>query len=101
MVRISSRSPSSVRSETSAAASAAGLEVEIGEGRLALPQDAADARMRVLNVEDRVILALLDHLGEVEVERRVVLAHQHDEADGVRANLIHDFAKSHEVPRPL
>ena len=53
--------------------------------------------MRVLHVEYRVILALLNRLGEVKIERRVVLAHQHHEPDSVRANLIHHFTKRHEL----
>ena len=91
---MSSRSPSSVSSEKSASASAAGIEIKIGKHRLALPQHAAGAGMGVLHVEDRIVLALLDHLGEIEIERRVVLAQQHDEAHGVGADFIHDFAQA-------
>ena len=74
-------------------------EIEIGEHRLSLPQDATDARMSVLNVEDRIVLALLDHFRQIEIERGVVLAHQHDEADGVGANLVDDLAQASRSPR--
>ncbi len=57
--------------------------------------------MGILDVEDRIVLALLDDFGEVEIERRVVLAHQHDEPDGVDADLVHDFAQGDEVPGAL
>ena len=77
------------------------IEVEVRKGRLALSQNAADSGVGVLNVKDRVVLALLDHFREVEVDRSVVPAHQHDEADGVRADFVHDFPEGHEVSGSL
>ena len=46
--------------------------------------------MRVLHVEDRIVLRLLSHLREIEVERLLVFPIEHHEADGVAANLIDD-----------
>ena len=55
----------------------------------------------VLDVEHRIVVRLLDHLGEVEVEHGVVLAVQHHEADGVLADLIDHFAQGDEVAGAL
>ena len=52
----------------------------------------------VLDVEHRIVARLLDHLGEVEIEHRVVLAVEHHEADGVAADLVHHLAQRDEVP---
>ena len=52
--------------------------------------------MGVLDVEHRVVLGLLHRLVEVEVERRVVLAGQHDEAGHVGADLDHQVAERDE-----
>src|SRR5271155_4240112 len=46
-----------------------GGEVKVGKGRVPLSQDASDARMRVLDIENRIVLALLNHFRQVEVER--------------------------------
>ena len=54
----------------------------------------ADPSMGVLDVEDRVVLRLLGDLGEIEIERRVVLARQHDEADHVLADLVDHVAQA-------
>ena len=59
------------------------------------------ARRGVLHVEDRIVLRLLRHLGEVEVERRVVLAVEHHEADRVAADLLDHLAQRDELARPL
>ena len=61
----------------------------------------ADAGMGVLDVEDRVVLRLLRHLGEVEVERRVVLAGQHDEADDVAPDLVDHVAERDDAAGAL
>ena len=98
-MRINPRSPSSVKSERSASAERLRSQIKVGKYGLALPQNAAGAGVRVLHVEYRVVLALLDHLREVEIERRVVLAHQHHESDSVCANLVNDFTKGHELAR--
>ena len=52
--------------------------------------------MGVLHIEDRVVLGLFRHLVEVEVQRRVVLAGQHDEAGDVRADLLDHVAQGDE-----
>ena len=57
--------------------------------------------MGVLDIEDRVVLRLLGDLGQVEIERRVVLAGQHDEADYVPADLVDHVAQGDDATRPL
>ena len=57
--------------------------------------------MSILHVKDRIVLGLLDDLGEVEVERRVILAHQHDEANGIASDLFDNLAKRHEIAGSL
>ena len=66
-----------------------------------LPEHRMAARRGVLHVEDRIVLRLLGHLGEVEVERRVVLAIEHHEADRVAPDLLHHLAQRHEVAGAL
>ena len=50
--------------------------------------------MRVLHIEDRIVLRLLGDLREVEFERLVVLAGQHDEAEDVLADFVDDLAQA-------
>ena len=57
--------------------------------------------MRILHIENRVILRRLDHLGEVEIERRVGALGQHHEAHHVLADLVHDIGERDEVARAL
>ena len=57
--------------------------------------------MGVLNIKDRIVPGLLDHLGEVEVQCGVVLAGQHDEAKDVLADLADHVAERHDAPGPL
>ena len=45
------------------------------------------ARVAVLHIEHRVVLGLLDHLGEIEFQHRVVLPKQHHETHGIRADI--------------
>ena len=56
--------------------------------------------LAVLDVKHRVVACLLDHLGEVEIEHRVVLAVEHHEADGIAADLIDDLTQCYEVSGP-
>ena len=51
------------------------------------------AGVAVLDIENRIVLRLLDHLRQVEIERRVVLAVEHHEADGVAADLVDHLAQ--------
>src|SRR5262245_57419965 len=44
---------------------------------------------------------MLDHLGEVEIEHRIVFAEKHVEANGVTADFVHDFAQGNELAGPL
>ena len=48
--------------------------------------------MCVLHIEDRVVLRLLEHLVEIEIQRSIVLARQHDEAGDVPPDLVDDVA---------
>ena len=56
-------------------------------------QDAADARVRVLDVVNRVLRVLLDREVEVEVEQGVGLAHVEEEAGGVDRHLVEQVAE--------
>ena len=57
--------------------------------------------MRILHVEDRIVLRLLRHFLEIEIERRIVLAEQHHEAHRVAADLLDHLAQRDELARPL
>ena len=57
--------------------------------------------MRILNIEHRVVLRLLEHLCHVEVERRIVLAIEHHEAHGVGADLGDEIGQRLEVAGAL
>src|ERR1700723_3729434 len=72
------------------------IKIKVRKDGLALPQDATGASVGVLDVENWIVLALLDHLRQVEIERGVVLAHQHHEPYGVGADLVHDLTQRHE-----
>ncbi len=50
------------------------------------PMERSNAGMRILNIEDRIVLRRLDHLGEIEVHLGIGLARQHGEADHVLAD---------------
>ena len=65
---------------------------QIGQRVGSVAQHRAAAGVAVLHVEHGVVARLLDHLGEVKVERRVVLAVEHHEADGVAPDLVDHFA---------
>ncbi len=54
--------------------------------------DRSRAGMRVLHVENRIVLRLLGDLGEIEFERLIVFSRQHDEAENVLADLVDDLA---------
>ena len=77
------------------------IKIKVRKDHLALPHDATGASVGVLDVENWIVLALLDHLSQVEIERRIVLAHQHHEPNGVRADLVHDLTQRHEVAGTL
>ena len=57
--------------------------------------------MAILNIENRIVARMLDHLGEVEIEDGVILAVEHIEAHGVAPDFVHHFAQRDELPRPL
>ena len=55
--------------------------------------------MCILDIEDGIVFGLLDHLGEVEIQRRVILAIKHHEAHGIAADFFDDFAQGDEIAR--
>ena len=57
--------------------------------------------MGVLHVEHRVLARLLHDLGVVEIQRRVVLAGEHDEAHHVLADFVDEVAERHKRPGAL
>ncbi len=72
-----------------------------GKCRPGVAEDRLAAGVAVLDVEDGIVARLLDHLGEVEIEHRIVLAVEHHEADRVAADLVHHFAQRDEFPCPF
>ena len=72
-------------------------KIGVRKSRLPLAQRRFSAGVGVLDVEDRIILRLLDDLGEIEFERRIVLAEKHHEAHGIDADLVDDFAQRDEI----
>ncbi len=89
--RIRPSSAGSVSGASRSAASSARVTGRPASRGMAL--DRADPGMGVLHVPYGIVARLLGHLGEVEVERRVVLAGQHDEADDVLADLLDHVAQ--------
>src|SRR5437868_15259200 len=57
--------------------------------------------MRVLNVEYRIVPRLLSDFGEVKIERRLILAVEHHEADDIRPDLVHHLAQGDKLTRAL
>ena len=49
--------------------------------------------MGVLDIEHRIVARLLDYLGEVEIQHRIVPAVEHHEAHGVAADFVHHLAE--------
>ena len=68
-------------------------------GRLA--QDARDPRVRVLDVVDRVVLRGRAGELEVDVDRRVVAALEHEEARRVDADVVDQLVEGDEVAAAL
>src|SRR5438046_3100131 len=59
------------------------------------------AGVRVLHIEDRVVLRLLGDLGKVEIQGLVVPAGQHDEAEDILADFVDDLAQCYKGAGPL
>ena len=57
--------------------------------------------MGILDVEDRVVLRRLDHLGEVEVHLGIGMPGQHGEAHDVLADLADDVGEGDEIAGAL
>ena len=51
----------------------------------------------VLDIKHRIVLGLLDDLGEVEIQNRFVLAEQHHEPHRIGADLVHHLAQRDEI----
>src|SRR4029079_3494563 len=64
-------------------------------------QDTRGAGVGILHVEDRVVFRLLRHLGEIEIERLLVLPVEHHEADRIAPNFVDDITQCHERARPF
>ena len=78
------------------------IHIGTGDPRLrGAPLERSDAGMRILDVEDRIVLRRLHHLGEVEVHLGIGLASQHGEADHILADFLDDIGKRHEIARAL
>ena len=74
---------------------------EVREGLLDIAEHRLRPRVPHLHVKYRILLRLLNHFGEVEVERSVVLAIQHHEPHGIGADLVDDVAHGDEGAGPL
>src|SRR5579862_2879788 len=74
------------RGLTKKAPTGGGLGRQLREDLARIAEDRLGARMAVLRIEDRVVAGLLDHLGKIELEHRIVLAKQHHEPDGVTSD---------------
>ena len=96
---MSACSPVSVRS--SSGASVGGVKQKARHLFLGLPENRAAACVGILDVKHRIVRGLLVDLDEIEVQRRIVLAHQHHEADRVASDLVHDLAHRDEIARTL
>ena len=80
--------------------SAIGADGVAGGGPLTgLGEDAPDARVGVLDVVDRVLLALLPGQVEVEVERGLVAALNQEEPRGVDADVVEEVAEAARTAR--
>ena len=66
-----------------------------------LPEDRRDPGVRVLHVVDGVLLRLLPGELEIQVERGVVRALQHEEARGVDADVVQQVVERDELAAPL
>ena len=64
-------------------------------------EQAGDARMGVLDVEDRVVGRLPGRHGEVEIERAVVPAGEEGEARGILPDLLDQLLHQHELAATL
>ena len=92
----------SSRSAGSSASPARGARQRRGHALLArLAQHRRDPRVRVLDVVDGVLGRLLRASVEVEVDRRVGRAREHEEARGVDADLVDQLVERDEVAAAL
>ncbi len=57
--------------------------------------------MGVLDVEHRIVLRRLDHLGKVELHLRIGLAGQHGEADHILAHFLDHIGDGDEITAAL
>ncbi len=69
--------------------------------RLGLAQHRTNPRMGVLHIKYRVFLGLITHLVQIKIQRRLILAGQHDKPGHVLAHQIDNLAQQHERPGAL
>src|ERR671935_2549847 len=70
-------------------------------GLARVPEDPGDARVRVLDVVDRVLLALLGREVDVDLDRLVRSPRDEVPAGGVDADLVHELVQGDDVAAPL
>ena len=64
-------------------------------------QYARDAGVGILDIVHRVLIRLLNRQFQIEINRRINRAHEQQEMDRVRANLVEQLAQRDELPGPL
>src|SRR5262249_28984742 len=57
--------------------------------------------MPVLDIKNRIVPGMLDHLGQIEIECSIVFSVEHVEADSIAPDLIHHFTQRDELPCSL
>src|SRR2546423_1573395 len=66
-----------------------------------VPEDARDARMRVLHVVDRILLRALGCEVDVDVDRLVVPTGDQVPARSIDADLLHQLVQKDDIPAAL
>ena len=57
--------------------------------------------MGILDIENRVVLGLFDHLGKIEIQLGIGALGQHDEASDILADFLHHLRQCHEIAGAL
>src|SRR5579871_5589868 len=80
------------------------LEVDLRQVRdhlAGIAKNGLSPSVAILDIEHRVVARLLNHLGEVEVQYRIVLSVEHHEADSVNPDFVDDLTQCHEISGTL
>src|SRR6476620_290000 len=77
------------------------LDWQVWQQLACIAEHRMTARMAVLDIKNRIVARLLDHLEEVEIEDRVVASIKHHEANGVAADFVDDLAKRDQLTGAL